>query len=485
MSVASAGAGRLPGAMPPQRAAIPSWAPESSRGWVVGLMAWLLLAVMIVPDNFDYVGALSGEIPTQGSTLSRTIWLVLLATGVLVILSRAWLAWQLIRSINPFLLLFAALAIASITWSIDPAVTARRCVRVVTILADAFALVLVGWHPRRFQGVLRPAITTALVGSIVFGLAAPELAIHSELSPELAGAWHGLANHKNGLGALSCIGLIFWVHAWFARDTARWKIVIGLAISITCLVLSRSSTSLMVTVLTLTFLLLLQQAPRTLRPYMPYFIAAFVTILLFYSLVILRLIPASDVFLKPITYVTGKDLSFTGRADIWEIMLEHVRYHPLLGTGLGAFWTGPYIGTPSYLFFERLKFYPGSAHNGYLEITNDLGFIGLACLAGFLICYVYQALKVSKFDHVQSSLFLALFLQQALTNLSETHWLSVLSVGFVIMTFATAAIGRSLLAHKVAMLAALREQQQRRQEEAGSPTPSPMPPRGARHAARA
>ena len=92
-----------------------------------------------------------------------------------------------------------------------------------------------------------------------------------------------------------------------------------------------------------------------------------------------------------------------------------------------------------------MYFYPGSAHNGYLEVVNDLGVVGLACLIGYLITYVRQALGLLTIDRTQATLYLCLFVQQGLTNLSESHWLSVMSVNFVIMTLATTCIARALL----------------------------------------
>jgi hypothetical protein len=49
-------------------------------------------------------------------------------------------------------------------------------------------------------------------------------------------------------------------------------------------------------------------------------------------------------------------------------------------------------------------------------------------------------------------LFLALFFQQAITNLSETHWFSVQSVDFVIMALATTALARGLLEHRLRLV---------------------------------
>jgi hypothetical protein len=54
-----------------------------------------------------------------------------------------------------------------------------------------------------------------------------------------------------------------------------------------------------------------------------------------------------------------------------------------------------------------------------------------------------------KMERGQAALYLALFFQQAITNLSESHWFSVLSVDFIIMTLTTMAVARALLEYRL------------------------------------
>jgi len=178
----------------------------------------VLLVMMIVPEGFDYVTLTTQDAPESGSAISRALWLTLLTSGALIVLWRFRLASILLRTLNPFLLLFICLAVASVAWSIDPSLTVRRLIRLCTIVLACTGFVLVSWHPRRYQAVVRPVLTIVLAGSICFGLLFPELAIHQEASVELLGAWRGLATHKNGLGALACIALILWFHAGLTRE---------------------------------------------------------------------------------------------------------------------------------------------------------------------------------------------------------------------------------------------------------------------------
>jgi len=430
------------------------WLRDDRHSFFLAGMMWVLILLMIVPEGFDYQDLTTTGAPSSGGAISRMLWLGLLALGAVIIFWRAGLAWLLARMLNPFLLLFVALAVASIAWSIDPALSSRRLVRLGTMVLACAAFVLMGWHARRYQNVLRPILTIVLLGSIVFGLAFPTLAIHQETSAELAGAWHGLANHKNGLGALSCIALIFWFHAWLTREVRLLPALAGGAVAATCLVLSRSSTSLAATVFVMVFLVMLLRSPHGLRPYVPYLIAMLVAALLIYALAILNLIPGQGTLMAPITALTGKDMSLTGRTEIWAILSDHIRYRPFLGSGYGAYWTaGPVAGTASYEFIWRMRsFYPGSAHSGYLEIVNDLGWAGLVCLIAYIVMHVRQSLQLLGIDRNQGALYLAVFFQQAITNFSETHWFSVLSVDFVIMTLATTALARGLLESRLRLI---------------------------------
>jgi exopolysaccharide production protein ExoQ len=419
------------------------WVRDDRHSLILAGMVWVLILLLILPEGFNYAILLDGHAPAEGGPLSRTLWVGLLLAAGAVIAWRASLAWPLLRSLNPFLLLFVALAVASIVWSIAPEFTARRDVRLITIVAVCFAFSLAGWHARRFQSVVRPALTMVLVGSIVFGLVAPGFAIHHEVAPELVGAWRGLANHKNTFGAIACAALLLWLHGWLTGAVRAWRALLGCVLAVVCLWLSRSSTAAISAFAASAFLLFLLWSPRSLQPYLRYVVGFAAAVLVIYALAILRLIPGLELLLAPITSLTGIDMTFTGRSEIWALIVQRIHSNPLLGVGYGAYWIGPVAESPSYEFIWRMGgFYPGSAHNGYLDVANDLGWTGLLFLLGYIVVHLRQSLRVLAADKAQGALFLALFIQQALVNLSESHWFSVLSLQFVLMTLATTALAR-------------------------------------------
>jgi exopolysaccharide production protein ExoQ len=284
-----------------------------------------------------------------------------------------------------------------------------------------------------------------LIGSLLFGLYSPDLAITPPTPPDVKGYWHGLTSQKNQLGSLASIAAILWFHGWASREVSVIPAMAGFALSMTLLILSRSSTALMATVLVaMLILMMLRSLPQYLRRYMPYMIGLFVIGTLTYSMAVLKVIPGSEMLLKPITIITGKDTTFTSRTQIWDIIRGNIQTSPIIGSGYGGYWAGPVPTSPSFVFLSAMGFYPTEAHNGYMDMINDLGYVGLLLLLGYLIYYIRQSIKLLRVDYTQATLYLAIMFQQLLTNLSESHWF-VLSDDFVILTLATFGLARTLM----------------------------------------
>jgi len=427
--------------------------PEPARtirrqpsSWLMTAVSWIMIVMMIVPVSLFSGGGEEGG--AEGNPLTRALWLAILAVATVAALGRSALSLRVCRRLNVFMLLFMVLAAASLVWSIDPSQTARNMVRMMTIFAASLAVAVVGWNPRRYQQLLRPVLTTALAGSIVLGIVSPDQAIHHELNAELANAWHGLFLTKNALGTAASFTFILWAHGWLTRETRRGAAVLGMAIAGACLFLSRSSTSIITTVLTSLALILLVHTPSSWRRAVPYLTSGLVGMILLFSLAMLKVVPGLEILVAPIPAITGKDLTFSNRTKIWTAVVEHAKYRPLLGSGYAAYWTmgNPTPDMESYAIKSQLEgFYPGSAHNGYLQVLNDLGTVGLCCLLAYFYVFVRDSLQLYRIDQSQGALFLALFLQQATANLTEPLWFNVLLVEFALMLMATTCLSRSLL----------------------------------------
>jgi O-antigen ligase len=432
-------------------AARPQSAAERQYSLLFAGLLWVLILYSAIP--LDIFNTNTNTDPTVMSELqmavpnpvSRAIKLSLLAIAMMMILWRRSVAMKLLKTLNPMFRVFMVLAPLSLVWSIDPGATFARYVTLFSMVTVCFAFGLGGWHAHRFQSVLRPVLTLILLGSLIYGIVSPELAIDLK-EGSLKGSWHGLMIQKNQFGQAGSFGVLLWLHAFMTRQTKILYSVFGGAVSAACLFLSRSQTSLLATVFASVLMVMMFGISSSLRRYVPYIVATFATVVIIYALAVLKIVPGLDVVLRPITVITGKDMTFSNRSEIWLIVKEHIQLSPFIGTGYGAYWVGPLPTSPSFVFLSRMYFYPTESHNGYLEMVNDLGFIGLIVLLGYLFVYVRQSLQLLRIDRPQAALFLSLFFQQLIINLSETAWLSTTGAfTTAVMTCATVSLARSLL----------------------------------------
>jgi O-antigen ligase len=371
--------------------------------------------------------------------------MVLLFTSLLLVTRNQRQVRELLAAVNRPFFYFLVLASLSLLWSIEPAITLRRIIRLYIIVLVSVAFASAGWQPRRFENTLRWLLCFILAASALFCYWVPELAIHHEQSLELMNAWHGITTGKNVLGTLAGCAFILWLHGLLTGETSRVAAIANLALAGLCLVMCRSSTSLMATGFAAFFVILLLRPPGSMRRLMPYMVGFFAVAVLVYALAVLNIVPGMSVILTPISMITGKDLTFSGRTNVWYLLRLHIREHPLFGTGYQAYWIGPVPSSPSYDMVNQLFFYPTEGHNGYLDVINDLGYVGFACLLAYFLVYLRQGLNLMRLEKARGALYLALIFRAFLADMSESHWFSVTSVDFVIFTLATFSLARELL----------------------------------------
>jgi O-antigen ligase len=85
----------------------------------------------------------------------------------------------------------------------------------------------------------------------------------------------------------------------------------------------------------------------------------------------------------------GKDATLTGRTDIWRLVLN-MAGNPFFGTGFESFW----LGSRANRMWAMYYFHPTQAHNGYLEVYLELGWIGIILLAAIIFAGYRSALAM-------------------------------------------------------------------------------------------
>jgi O-antigen ligase len=111
----------------------------------------------------------------------------------------------------------------------------------------------------------------------------------------------------------------------------------------------------------------------------------------------------------------GKDATLTGRTALWDLVLSLAK-NPLVGTGFESFWLGPRLEKIWSVYFWR----PNEAHNGYIEVYLNLGWIGVSLLAVLLVTGYRTAIGALRRDPESGGFRLALFLVAVTYNFTES-----------------------------------------------------------------
>ena len=337
------------------------------------------------------------------SALARLSWYPI----YLLILVFTVVKWrQMIAALPkvwPMIILFG-LALASTNWSLDPSLTQRRCIALFFTMHAGFYLAaraplldtlrLMGWA-WLLLGLL----------SLAFVFLIPSLGVDHEIH---VGAWTGFLGTKNLLGGeFARANLIFGALLFFDKQNrAIW--LAGFALSVVCVLGSTSMTAL-----------LAMAAPYSL--YVGYLIARRSVVAGLFSIWAAATIAGAGYFIltnfsEELVALIGKDLTLTGRTDIWALCLSLISDSKWTGYGYAAFWKvedGPVSFLNDYLQWDV-----PSAHNSWIETGLSLGYPGMALLGVAAVMALYKALGLSTGRHGPFPLMI--LVQILLFSLSES-----------------------------------------------------------------
>ena len=374
------------------------------------LMSEALLGPVFAPDQ-----------TVDGPEWLRLVWLPIYA-GLAVLL--AWRAPRLGRVWAGGLLALAlvAWAFASQTWSIAPDLSQRRAIAL--LFTTLFGLLLAaryGW--RGLIELLAATYLVLAVGSAVAALATPDFGVHATIHP---GAWKGLWYEKNQLGAAMAKGALACLCAAAVEPRRRWLWVPGAAACAGLVLLSTSKTSLLALLLVLGGSGFIAATRR----------GGAAAVSGAWLAVVAAGVAAGVFLLAPelVFEALGKDPTLTGRTGIWEALLRRSAERPWEGYGYGAFWK-PELG-PAWYVRREVEWEAPTAHNGWLDVLVQLGWIGVAlCAAHFALAAGAALARWSRPEGGWAVLSLALF---ALFSISESTILQQNNLNWV-MYVATAA----------------------------------------------
>ena len=328
-----------------------------------------LSPVAIVGPDINVSGIPSGD----GDTLKQAIY-------VLLFLLIAWYA-AATRGVRELAAVPWPLAVVlgwcwlSLSWAVDPSIAFRRVV-LATLAVTTVTYAVRAMPARTVLNVLSATLAVVLVADwISIPLFHYALQQADEVEKELAGDWRGLHNHKNEAGAFCAMASIIFVSAAYrARSRISGPLII--AATLAFLWLTKSKTSIGFVSVGMLIGLLAEFCYKN-PPLRRFLLVA--SLLAIWGVVAFDAIPYD-------AFVAAMDdpAAFTGRSQIWSLLAQYAGDHFLFGAGYGSFW-GLGTESPLYAYTTGWVTTVFEAHDGYLDLQVQIGFIGLAMALALLV----------------------------------------------------------------------------------------------------
>jgi len=365
----------------------------------------------------------------EGTPLDAALFAFLILCALFVLNRRVRNVGIFLRANNAVLAFYGFCAV-SIVWSDFPLISLKHWAKLV---GDLLMALVVLTAPHRWAAVRRLLSTAALVLlplSVLFILAFPDLG--SKFNPSDQKIYYsGVTTQKNGLGMISLtfgLGALWCILGdWKRRkgkDRQRRLMVQGsiLVMALWLVVKANSITSLSTLLLSATVMVL--AGTRTISRSYRYvhWVAGSAVGLAVFAL----FIDNSGVLLR----LLGRNSTLTGRTDIWKAVLSF-HTNPLIGTGFDSFWLGSRIqGVADKIGYTGIA----EAHNGYLEIYINVGWIGVVLLVWMILRGYSRMVTALRVDPYAGLFRLAIIVAAVMYNLSEAGFrnLNVIWVVFLI-----------------------------------------------------
>lgn len=366
----------------------------------------------------------------EGSPIDRAVYTGLLAMGIVVLLGRTTRVWAILRANKLILFCFCYFAV-SLLWSEYPGVAFKRwtkavgdLVMILVVLTDKEPLTAIKRLLSRLSFVLIPV-------SILFIKYYPQLGMgYSEWT---GGAiYMGVTTNKNTLGVVClCFGL---GSVWRFLDVYKGQEVTGrtrhliaqgviLAMVLHLFRLMDSMTSLSSFLMALVLVLATSCRPVIRRPAVVHILVASM-LAVSGSVAFLGVSPSA-------LQAMGRNPTLTERTDLWATLLSVVR-DPWFGTGFESFWLGSRLDE----IWRQTSFQANEAHNGYLEVFLNLGWMGIALLAALIATAYPRVLAAWRTNDPRGVLCLAYFFVGLVYNFTEAAFFQIQSVAWPFFLFA-------------------------------------------------
>ena len=368
---------------------------------------WLWIAGSRPVSSWFNMGGPEGQLAStlDGSPLDAAVFLVLLVLGLIVLFSRRKKT-KAFLSANSTIIVFFVYCLISVAWSPFHGPAFKRWIKAIGDLIMVLVLVTDGDLVANLRRLYSRLGFILLPFSII-------LIRYTDLGrgydPDGLPMNTGVTTNKNSLGLivfLISLGALWNVRTLLRekRDPTRTRRLIAqttlLGFGILMLHMARSATSIACFILGgvlmfATNLRMFRNRPGRVRA-------------LAIGVVVAGALTMYLGGQSAVASALGRSSTLSGRTDIWEASIASAD-NPLIGTGFESFWNvnahkvSRILVARGFIDMSNLV----SAHNGYIEVYLDLGYVGVGLLALVLVKGFRDAVNSFRYDPRLAGLLLA------------------------------------------------------------------------------
>ncbi len=362
----------------------------------------------------------------------RTVTNILSYGIVILLVGLQWKRIAYVATTDKTLLCLVAVGVFSVFWSHSPADTVEQ-VRAL-VRSTVFGIYLASRYTAREQiNLLAWVGGISIFLCLIVGFAAPSIGTH--VINDVV-SWRGIYAHKQHMGRfMGFIASVFLINILNKRSN-RWFALVLLSLSLILIVLSNSKTGLIIFLYPVfafpIYMIVKQRKNRFFILLIAVFILTIISTLILVNLdsIVVNLL--------------GKDIEFNGRTPLWLLTIEQGLQRPFLGYAYNAFWTtdASYeVIRNTWLWYEDIDpKMPFQAHNGFIDLFVQLGFVGLSLFIFDLLQVINRVVNILFMTRTIESFWMFMFLGiNVLVNSSEVitimstnsiFWIIYVSIAF-------------------------------------------------------
>ena len=315
---------------------------------------------------------------------------------------------------NYWLLLLIGLAIFSISWSSIPHIAFRK---VISLIGATFFGVYLGsrYDFKQQLGIYSWTFGIAMFFSYAFSLALPRYGVMN--TDAIVGAWQGIFPHKNGLGESMFVGFMTFYFSSLLELNRRKRIFFQICclLSVVLIYFGQSATALM----SVLFIFITAQGLKRLSITSKKSVFLVLLFLIFTCLMLFLLLVNFNTFLT----VNDKDVTLSGRTILWHTLEQFIREKPWFGYGYGSFFSGE--SRETNVLWQIHTWSPVHAHNGYIQLCLNIGFVGFAVFCfGYISCLFNSLFRYLTSKDIQMLWIFLFLIYTIFLNMTEVSFFS-------------------------------------------------------------